>query len=178
MRLVTRIAPHLPCLRRFSHALTGTQQAGDAYVVAVLEALIADPATFDENADPKVALYRTYCRLWESISINLKPLHGGSVVSIRPSWVTVAERGLATMPPRARQAFLLAKVEGFQKSAIAQILNCDEEKVSTLIDEAASMIVGLTGTNVILTKDAPQIPMNLAAIVCRPIFGNCAAKRC
>ena len=32
MTLSTRIAPHLPYLRRFSRATTGSQTSGDAYV--------------------------------------------------------------------------------------------------------------------------------------------------
>ena len=46
MTLSTRIAPHLPYLRRYSRALTGSQTSGDAYVAAVLEALIADRLHF------------------------------------------------------------------------------------------------------------------------------------
>ena len=42
MSLSMRIAAHLPYLRRFSRAVTGSQASGDAYVAAVLEALIAD----------------------------------------------------------------------------------------------------------------------------------------
>src|SRR5690606_15030734 len=42
MTLASRIAPHLPYLRRFSRATTGSQTSGDAYVAATLEALIAD----------------------------------------------------------------------------------------------------------------------------------------
>ncbi len=37
MSLAESIAPHLPYLRRFARALTGSQESGDAYVVAVLE---------------------------------------------------------------------------------------------------------------------------------------------
>ena len=47
MNLAANIAPHLPYLRRFSRALTGSQHSGDAYVAALLEALIADPAQFE-----------------------------------------------------------------------------------------------------------------------------------
>ena len=43
MSLAQQVAPHIPLLRRFSRALTGSQQSGDAYVMALLEALIADP---------------------------------------------------------------------------------------------------------------------------------------
>jgi len=38
------IAPQLPYLRRFARVLSGSQASGDAYVVAMLEALAADPS--------------------------------------------------------------------------------------------------------------------------------------
>ncbi|MEQ9245517.1 MAG: response regulator, partial [Nitratireductor sp.] len=37
MTLSARIAPHLPYLRRFSRAVSGSQSSGDALVAAVLE---------------------------------------------------------------------------------------------------------------------------------------------
>ncbi|MGD9502033.1 MAG: response regulator, partial [Methyloceanibacter sp.] len=49
------IAPHLPYLRRFARALSGTQAAGDAYVAATLEVLIEDPALFNRVLDSRVA---------------------------------------------------------------------------------------------------------------------------
>ena len=52
MSIAQAIAPHLPYLRRFARALTGTQQGGDAYAVATLEALIADPSSFDPRWTP------------------------------------------------------------------------------------------------------------------------------
>ena len=49
MSLATAIKPHLPYLRRFSRALTGGQQSGDAYVAMLLETLVADPTTLGER---------------------------------------------------------------------------------------------------------------------------------
>lgn len=43
MSIAQAIAPHLPYLRRFARVLTGTQHSGDAYAVATLEAMVADP---------------------------------------------------------------------------------------------------------------------------------------
>ena len=40
MSLSMRIAPHLPYLRRFARAATGSQTSGDAYVAATLESLL------------------------------------------------------------------------------------------------------------------------------------------
>ena len=36
------VAEHLPLLRRYARALTGNQSSGDAYVGAMLEALLQD----------------------------------------------------------------------------------------------------------------------------------------
>ncbi|MGO9806943.1 MAG: response regulator, partial [Rhodomicrobium sp.] len=40
MRVSQMIAPHLPSLRKFARVLSGSQESGDAYVVALLEALV------------------------------------------------------------------------------------------------------------------------------------------
>jgi len=73
MPISKAIAPHIPYLRRFARALAGTQPAGDAYVAATLEVLIEDPSLFDMSLDPRVALYRTFLGLWNSLDVNLKP---------------------------------------------------------------------------------------------------------
>ncbi len=52
MTIAAEIAPHLPYLRRFARALNGSQAGGDSYVVATLEALVADPSTFPGTFPP------------------------------------------------------------------------------------------------------------------------------
>ena len=42
MSLGQQLAPHLPFLRRYARALTGTQEHGDAFVRATLEAIALD----------------------------------------------------------------------------------------------------------------------------------------
>src|ERR1700693_5114486 len=58
------VAQHLPFLRRYARALTGSQKSGDAYVAAVLEALIEDPRPLDEDGGARVALYRAFTKVW------------------------------------------------------------------------------------------------------------------
>src|ERR1700726_4845494 len=41
------VAEHLPLLRRYARALTGNQSSGDAYVGAMLEALLQDSSLLD-----------------------------------------------------------------------------------------------------------------------------------
>ena len=41
MSMTQTLAPHLPYLRRYARALTGSQASGDAHVRAALPALLA-----------------------------------------------------------------------------------------------------------------------------------------
>ena len=48
--LSQEIAPHLPYLRRYARALTGSQTSGDAHVTACLEAIVAEPVDLRPRA--------------------------------------------------------------------------------------------------------------------------------
>ncbi|HRE36714.1 MAG TPA: response regulator, partial [Sphingopyxis terrae] len=58
MSLGQAIAPHLPYLRRYGRAISGSQPAGDALVARLLETLVANPAAVDLAHDLRVQLYR------------------------------------------------------------------------------------------------------------------------
>ena len=45
--LAAQVGANLPYLRRYARALTGTQSRGDQYAMATLEAILADPQTYD-----------------------------------------------------------------------------------------------------------------------------------
>ncbi len=159
MSLSQRIAPHLPFLRRFSRALTGDQQVGDAYVAALLELIIADPSAVSESPELKGELYRQYCKVWESVSLNL------STRSERENWEISSQEHLASLSPKAREAFLLMALEGFQLGQIAQILSLDQTKISDLIAEASQTISQQVATDVLIIEDEPIIAMDLEEIV-------------
>ena len=155
MSLAETIAPHLPYLRRFARALTGSQESGDAYVVAVLETLVADPESFPQGQMKRVGLYKCFLKVWNSISINQEPA--------APK--TQADRSLEAITPMPRQAFLLASVEGFTTQQIAEILECTPETVTQLIEEAGTQIAEQTATDVLIIEDEPLISMDLEALV-------------
>ena len=73
------VAEHLPLLRRYARALTGNQASGDAYVAAMLEALLQDPGLLDDRKGPRAGLFRLFTKIWNSVSINenvdVVPLH-------------------------------------------------------------------------------------------------------
>ncbi len=56
MSLSAKIAPHLPYLRRFSRAVSGSQESGDALVAAMLEAIIADIGIFPAASNDRKAV--------------------------------------------------------------------------------------------------------------------------
>ena len=155
MSIAMAIAPHLPYLRRFARALTGSQTGGDAYVAACLEAIIAEPSLFDEELEPRVAVYRVLLGIWDSIDINRR---------VDTSDVPF-ERNLEAMTPRARQAFLLTTVEGFSVAQAASILSTDESGVSELLDEAGREIATQVATSVMIIEDEPLIAMDIEQMV-------------
>src|SRR6266403_3934448 len=108
------VAQYLPFLRRYARALTGNQASGDAYVAATLEALIADPSVVREESGPRVALYRLFTKIWNSIALNGTP---GTPENKLPG-----EQKLASITPQPRQAFLLVALEGFSEGDAARIL--------------------------------------------------------
>ena len=56
MSLGQELAPHLPFLRRYARALTGSQAHGDAFVRAALEAIVAAPGDFPRDVEPRLGL--------------------------------------------------------------------------------------------------------------------------
>lgn len=155
MSIAMTIAPHLPYLRRFARALTGSQASGDAYVAACLEAIIADQKLFDRTLEPRVALYRVLVGIWDTIDLN----HHGDTPE------TPFERNLDAITPRARQAFLLTTVEEFSVPQAATILAVDEDEVRALIDSAGKEIANQVSTNVLIIEDEAMIAMDLEALV-------------
>jgi DNA-directed RNA polymerase specialized sigma24 family protein len=158
MPMSKAIAPHLPYLRRFARALAGSQPAGDSYVATTLEVLIEDPSLFDQSIDPRVALYRTFLSLWNSLDINLKPDGPQGAAS-------AIDRKLESITPLPRQAFLLCAVEGFSVDEAARILNVDTAEVEELIDVAGREIAAQVATDVLIIEDEPMIAMDLESIV-------------
>jgi CheY-like chemotaxis protein len=159
MNISAIIAPNLPYLRRFSRALTGNQASGDAYVVAVLEALIADSTHFVHDISPRAALYRAYCTLWESISLNMRKADPGQ------DWEASAQRQLSHLTPKAREAFLLMAVEGFTTEEVGLILSTSPVQTAALLKEASETIVKHVATEVLIIEDEPIIAMDLESIL-------------
>ncbi len=159
MSLSTRIAPHLAYLRRFSRAVTGSQTSGDAYVAAMLEALVADISIYPQDRSDRIALYRLYCTLFENLDVTLPE-------NTSPfGWERQAAANLANLPPAERKAFLLIAVEGFDMAEAADILDVSEERFAELLDEASRDISSQVATDIMIIEDEPLIAMDIEDMV-------------
>lgn len=159
MSVSTRIAPHLPYLRRFARAVCGSQATGDAYVAASLEALIADVSIYPKTSSDRVSVYQLFVSIFGSVSININPEEPLS------GWEKQASANLAALPPLPRLAFLLTTVEEFSASEAAEIIQVSEKKLGELIDTAASEIARQVATDIMIIEDEPLIAMDIEQMV-------------
>lgn len=158
MAFAKMIAPHLPYLRRYARALTGRQEAGDAYVRATLEALLEDRAGLSAGVSPRIALYRAFHAIWSS-SVAGHDEDPAALAGLTP------DMRLQALPPRNREALLLTAVEGFSIQDTADILGLDGESVQAAIVDAQNAIEAELATTVLIIEDEPIIALDLEALV-------------
>jgi CheY-like chemotaxis protein len=157
MNLVQSFAPHLPFLRRYARALTGSQASGDAYIRASLQALADDPEQIDRDADARTALYRFFHVIWGGTGARLDRAGDGSS--------TVADERLQALAPIQRQAFLLTALEGFSAAEAAYILGVTEAEHADLVRAAHREIEADLSTKVLIIEDEPIIAADLENLV-------------
>jgi CheY-like chemotaxis protein len=151
------VAEHLPLLRRYARALTGSQASGDAYVGAMLEALLQDPSVLDEQHGPRVGLFRLFTQIWNSVALN----DDTDVMTLpMPS-----ERRLSNITPLPRQAFLLLSLEGFSEQEVGYVLDLDVAEVRQLTEEAGREMAAEIATDVLIIEDETFIAMDLESLV-------------
>lgn len=159
MSLSMRIAPHLPYLRRFSRAVTGSQTSGDAYVAATLEALIGDLSIFPKASSDRIALYKLFAALFTTSAVRVPDPNPALL------WESRAAANLANVAPKARQAFLLVAVEGFSHDDAAEILSVDAAAFRTLLNDASAEISRQVATDIMIIEDEPLIAMDIEQMV-------------
>lgn len=155
-----QLTERLPYLRRYARALTGSQQSGDAYVRALLEAAMADPLLRDELVQGRVALYRAFTRIWAIAHID-----PGSELASPDGLERGAQARLGAIPPEHRQALLLTTLEEFTEAEAGQVLGIGPEEVVALVATAIAEIEREVGRTVLIIEDEPLIAMQLEGLV-------------
>ncbi len=160
MALGDEIRGHLPFLRRYARALTGSQQHGDNFVHTLLEVIVAAPEEFNNGNGTRIDLYRCFHRIWESAFID-----DGEGDDEEDPLVRAANRRLARITPLGRQILLLTALEGFSVDEAALITGADAATVEGLLDEAVGDLDRESRTSVLIIEDEPLIAMDLEQIV-------------
>ena len=151
------VAEHLPYLRRYARALTGGQQSGDAYVCAMLEALIEDSSILQKSPSMRIGLYKLFTTIWSSIGVNGKsaPALAGLPV----------EQRIAQITPKPRQAFLLVALEGLSEDDAAKVLDVEVGTLRALVEESGRELAAEIATDVLIIEDETFIAMDLSWLV-------------
>ena len=159
MSLSTRIAAFLPYLRRFARAATGSQTTGDAYVTALLEAMIEDVSIFPDHGKDRVQLYKLFIELFDKLNIS-------EIVCDSPyAWEKHASKKFTSIPEDPRKAFLLHAVEEFSLEEIAEILSVSPSEVETLISTASHELSVQLQTSILIIEDEPLIALDIQNMV-------------
>ncbi|MDQ2067815.1 response regulator [Xinfangfangia sp. CPCC 101601] len=155
--LSTKVARHLPYLRRYARALTGNQSSGDSYAVAVLESVLADPNLVANHPDSRLALFAIMHSIWNSSGAPTGEADNG--VSGR------AQSHLAALTHNSREALLLKTIEGFDTDQIAAIMGIDGDEANHLVEIALREMEASVRGSVLVIEDEAIIAMDIADIV-------------
>lgn len=173
MTISEALAPHLPYLRRYARALTGSQASGDAYVRAALTALLAGKSELAADLPPRVALYRLFHVIWSTASSQLDQDSSVDIRQLSP------EERLRALSSSDRAALLLTAVEGFSLSEAGRILDETPEEVEQSIVQAQHAIERQLASRVLIIEDESIIALDLENLVVElghKVVGTAATK--
>lgn len=154
---VRRIAENLPYLRRHARALSGSQSTGDAHAARTLEAILADRASLDPDLAPRIALFRAFHRIWAEDGAPMGDATPGTLQAR-------AERHMARLTPRSREALLLHTIEECTFDEIAAVMDTTRAEAESLVETAlAEMRTSVRGTLIVI-EDEGVIAMDISNI--------------
>lgn len=157
-----QIAYHLPYLRRYARALTGSQSSGDAFATATLEAILEDREAYSGDMPPRVALFRAFRLVWQSAGA---PDSSNADTPGSARLETAAQDHMRSLAPDARQTLLLNSIEEFSLREIGEIMNISATDAEDLIAIARDEIEDSMAGDVLVIEDEAIIAMDLHSIV-------------
>ena len=152
------VLQHLPSLRRYARALTGSQASGDAYVVATVESLIASPQVLGiEHQSPG----RSVSALYQNLEFGRGERQGGSRRR-RPAARTASDPNNAD--GRGKPSCWWPW-KGFSEDDAAEVLDCDLHTLRALVEESGRELAAEIATDVLIIEDETFIAMDIEALV-------------
>jgi CheY-like chemotaxis protein/DNA-directed RNA polymerase specialized sigma24 family protein len=161
MSISQTLAPHLPYLRRYARALTGSQASGDAHVRAALTALLSGDYSLIEGVSPRVGLYRLFHAIWQS---GVERFDDGQEESDTKGAKNPDNR-LHALSATKRAALLLTAVEAFSLEEAAFIVQEKPEEVEAAVLGAQKTIESQLASRILIIEDEPIIAMDLENLV-------------
>ncbi len=146
----------IPFLRRFSRAMTGSQQSGDTFAAAALEAILADRSIL-EGMDVRTGLFKVLFGIWASAGAPVEEGESGPRAK--------AQKRLASLTNNSREALLLHTIEGFSFTEIAKIIGVDQSEAEELVAIARSEMADSATGSVMIIEDEAIIAMDIESIV-------------
>ena len=157
------IARHLPFLRRYARALTGSQERGDRYVHVCLETLLQEPQRIAPDRNVRLQLFALFHDVWAVVQSVAPEEETDSDVERRRG--DRLQEGLAALPAIERQVLLLVSLEGFSYEETGLILGLERDEVRALLHTAQEEMQRQTAASVLIIEDEHVIAMDLARIV-------------
>eukprot|EP01013_Petalomonas_cantuscygni_P016629 TRINITY_DN33667_c0_g1_i1.p1 TRINITY_DN33667_c0_g1~~TRINITY_DN33667_c0_g1_i1.p1 ORF type:complete len:264 (-),score=85.48 TRINITY_DN33667_c0_g1_i1:40-831(-) len=147
------IIAHVPQLRRYARALTGRQETGDLYVMATLDAFLADGQPMKVGDSP-VRLFNAFHLIWSS---------SGAPDGEDPEAENFQTQ--ISLTPLSREALLLSTIEEFPPEQISEILAVDPEEAKQLVDAAKQEMEQVGPVKVLIIEDEAIIALDLEGMV-------------
>jgi len=146
----------LPYLRRYARALTGSQNSGDAFAAASLEAILTDRSVLD-GVDTRTGVFRVLYGIWASAGAPVEEGESGPRAK--------AQKHLAKLTNHSREALLLHTIEGFSFKEVGQIIGVEEGEASELVQIARREMADSVTGSVMIIEDEAIIAMDIETIV-------------
>jgi CheY-like chemotaxis protein len=159
MSVSRQILVEIPMLRRFSRAVTGSQDAGDFYVEKALSNLLATSDAAQSKDNLRVILYQFLIKAMRAKDPGTSIQHQTTPAG------AAAHHQLMRVSPEHRIAFLLKSLEGFSLTDIAYILDCSLTDAEELVADGSREIAEHLQTDVLIIEDEPLIALDLEELV-------------
>jgi len=150
---------HLPFLRRYGRALTGSTEEGDALVTRAVETAFEDPVAhrLDQPVVPasRIPLYATINRLFDA--------RGGKPPP--PEMAHPIEQALRRLPESHRRIFVLVSLEELSFSQVAEVMEIRAENVREAMATAQAAVREQLVATILIVEDDAIIAFDLSETV-------------
>ncbi|AWK87068.1 PhyR family response regulator anti-anti-sigma factor [Azospirillum thermophilum] len=167
MRVYAReLYDHLPYLRRYARALTGSTERGDDLVTRCVEVAVLAPSRFglDKGQGARLPLYALLHLLFDEPEEDgegeADGAEGRPMASPHP-----IERALAALPEVERRLYLLITLEGLTLVEAAQVLHLSPVQATKRLKIARDEVRAALTQRVLVVEDNPLLAMEIGELV-------------